>query len=382
MRGDWTAEDEEYMRMALALAARAKGRTSPNPMVGAVLVSEGRVVGRGYHRYAGGPHAEVYALREAGERARGATLYVNLEPCSHFGRTPPCADALIAAGVKSVVAAMEDPNPEVSGKGIARLMAAGIEVRTGLLRDRAERLNEVFIKYITRRLPFVALKCAMSLDGKIATWKGASRWITGEKARDFVHHLRDTYDAVMVGIGTVLQDDPQLTTRLKRGKGRNPLRIVVDSKLRIPLTSRVLTDTAVAPTLVVTTPDASPEKAEEIRARGAKIMRVEGGPSGVNLAALLRELGKIGVTSILIEGGGELNASAFLSGIVDKVYAFIAPKIIGGRGAITPVEGDGVEEVGDAIPLHFSTFRRLGGDLLIEAYVSNTGSGSDVHRTD
>src|SRR6185369_12601402 len=261
--------DDYYMRLALRLAERAAGRTSPNPMVGAVLVRGGKVIATGYHRKAGGPHAEIAALRRAGIKARGATLYLTLEPCSHYGRTPPCVDAVIAAGVKEVVAGMTDPNPLVAGKGFRRLRQAGIRVRSGVLEKESRALNEAFNNFITRRLPFVLLKLAATLDGKIATATGSSRWVTGGEARRFVHDLRNRFDAVMVGVGTVLADDPQLTCRIRGG--RNPVRIILDPRLRIPLKARVLNEPG--KTIVVAGESASREKQKALEKHGAEVCR-------------------------------------------------------------------------------------------------------------
>lgn len=265
------ASDNHYMQTALALAAKALGRTSPNPMVGAVIVKDGRIIGQGYHQKAGTPHAEIHALGEAGTAAEGATLYVTLEPCVHYGRTPPCADAIIRAGIKRVVIATEDPNPQVAGRGIYALQQAGIATTVGVKEREAKKLNEVFNKFITTGKPFIVLKCAMSMDGKIATRTGHSQWITGAEARLFGHPLRDRYDAIMVGMGTVLADDPLLTTRLPKGDGKNPLRIILDSKGRIPMESKVIADKS-APTLVAVTPQASEAKIAALEAAGVSVV--------------------------------------------------------------------------------------------------------------
>ncbi|WP_342669543.1 bifunctional diaminohydroxyphosphoribosylaminopyrimidine deaminase/5-amino-6-(5-phosphoribosylamino)uracil reductase RibD [Desulfovirgula thermocuniculi] len=366
--------DRYFMQMALDLARRGLGRTSPNPMVGAVVVKEGRVVGRGYHARAGAPHAEVNALREAGEQARGATLYVNLEPCCHYGRTGPCTEAILAAGVKRVVAAMEDPNPLVSGRGLERLRRAGVEVTVGVMEEEARRLNEVFIKYITTRRPFVVLKAAMSLDGKIATRTGESRWITGPEARLAAHRLRDRYDAVLVGINTVLRDDPSLTTRLPGGEGRDPVRVVVDSLARIPLHARLLTQKSPAPTIVAVTERAPAEKLRRLEEAGAQVLVIPGGPR-VDLAALMEELGRREITSVLVEGGGEVHASFLEGRLADKVVWFIAPLIIGGRKAPGPVGGEGFAWLGEAVRLRDVSLARCGEDLCLEGYIRYGGEG-------
>jgi diaminohydroxyphosphoribosylaminopyrimidine deaminase/5-amino-6-(5-phosphoribosylamino)uracil reductase len=366
-------DDESFIRRTLELAARARGLTSPNPLVGAVVVRDDRVVGEGYHRRAGLPHAEIEALQAAGEAARGATLYVNLEPCCHTGRTGPCTEAIIAAGVKRVVAAMVDPNPLVAGKGIARLREAGIDVAVGVMEDEARRLNEAFIKYVTARRPFVILKTAMSLDGKIATVTGESRWITGEAAREYVHQLRNTCDAVLVGIGTVLKDDPSLTTRLPEG-GRDPVRVILDSSARLPLAARVLNQDSEAPTLVATTEVAPAERLAALRQAGAEVLVCGRGPQ-VNLDLLLAELAAREIVSVLVEGGSTVNASFLLQGLVDKVVWFIAPRIIGGREALGPVGGSGIRRLARAIRLTETVVKQLGADLCVEGYPVYEGAG-------
>ncbi len=360
--------DEAFMRRALELAARARGKTSPNPLVGAVVVKDGAVVGEGYHRKAGEPHAEVHALEQAGSRARGATLYVNLEPCCHFGRTPPCTEAIIRAGIARVVAATLDPNPLVSGKGVARLREAGISVEVGVLEKEARRLNEVFFKYITTRLPFVTLKAALSLDGKIATAAGESKWITGEEARRFVHELRAQHDAVMVGIGTVLADDPSLTVRLVETE-RQPRRIVVDSRLRIPLESQLVRTAREVPTIVAAVAGlAPPEKKDALAARGVAVWELPGDQGRVDLGALAAALGRAEVTSVLLEGGATLNAAALAAKLVDKLVFFFAPLLIGGRDAPGPVGGEGVPRLEEAVKVAELEWRQVGRDLLVMGY--------------
>lgn len=357
------------MQLALELAAKARGRTTPNPMVGAVIVKDGRVVGRGYHAQAGTPHAEVHALREAGESARGATAYVTLEPCSHYGRTPPCADALIQAGVKRVVAAMEDPNPLVAGNGLARLREAGILTEVGLCEEAAQQLNEVFIKFITTKKPFILFKTAMTLDGKIATVKGQSQWITGEQARRWVHYLRDSYDAIMVGIGTVLADDPALTTRLPGQVTRDPIRVIVDTQARTPLESKILNQESVAPTMILVSEKAPQERVAALTQKGAKVILV---PSGTDqrleLTAVVDRLGQAGITSVLLEGGGQLAGSCFKAKLVDKVCWFVAPKIVGGHSAPGPVGDLGIDHMDKAITVGRISPRQIGEDFMIEGY--------------
>jgi len=372
--------DQEYMRLALDLAVRARGRTSPNPMVGAVVIRGGKIVGRGFHARAGLPHAEIEALREAGENARGATLYVSLEPCCHHGRTGPCTEAVIAAGVRRVVIAMRDPNPKVAGKGVARLREAGIEVVEDVLRDEAARVNEVFIKYITTGRPFVALKAAVSLDGRIATRTGDSRWITGPAAREYAHRLRDTYDAILVGLGTVLQDNPSLTTRLIDG-GRDPVRIVLDSMARLPVTARVLSGESPAPIVVATTDRASDARVAELERRGGWVIRCGGGPF-VDLEVLLRELAAREITSVLVEGGATVHASFLEAGLVDKLHWFVAPKIIGGVDAPGAVGGRGIDRVSEALCLERVRWLDLGHDVCIEGYPVSPRTGeSSVHTS-
>jgi len=371
-------EDQRYMRLALDLAHKARGRTSPNPMVGAILVKDGQVVGEGCHLCAGTPHAEVHAIADAGEKARGATLYVTLEPCSHHGRTGPCADSVIRAGIRRTVVAMTDPNPKVSGCGISRLRAAGIEVEEGVLAAEAAKLNEVFLKWISTRMPFGIMKAAMTLDGKIATYSGNSRWITGPAARERVHMLRDSSDAILVGIGTVLADDPELTVRLPGG-GQNPKRIVVDSMARTPLTSKIVND-GQAPTIIAVTAAAPEASVAALRGKGVEVLVLPRGETGVSLRDLFSLLGEREITSVLIEGGAAVNAAALAANVVDKVLTFIAPKIIGGKAAPGPVGGQGVDKLDEAFGLEDIDVEIIGQDLLVSAYVL-AREGRDVYRT-
>lgn len=360
--------DNYYMKMALELARRARGQTSPNPMVGAVVVRDGRIVGEGYHIKAGNPHAEVVAIKSAGERAKGSTLYVSLEPCCHYGRTGPCTEAILAAGIRRVVVAMTDPNPLVAGQGVSFLKQRGLEVTEGILEKEAGTLNEVFVKYITTRHPFVVLKAAMSLDGKIATSAGESKWITGPQARWAGHHLRHWYDAIMVGINTVLSDDPSLTARLPGEKGNDPVRVIVDSMARTPLKARILNQLSNSCTIVVVTEKAPYARIADLKKAGAEVLVVTGDTQRVSLPALMKELGLRGITSVLIEGGGEVNASALAGGIVDKIVWFIAPKIIGGREAPGPVGGQGVCRLAEASLIERLTVARCGDDICLEGY--------------
>jgi len=363
------AVDEQYMREALTLAAQARGRTSPNPMVGSVVVKDGQVVGRGYHVKAGLRHGEVAALEDAGPHAQGATLYVNLEPCCHYGRTPPCTKTVIAQGIRRVVAAVCDPNPLVSGKGMEELRRAGVEVKVGVLEEEAAHLNEMYFKYITTKRPFVLLKVAASLDGKIATVTGESRWITNERSRELVHQLRDEVDAVMVGINTVLRDDPLLTTRLPGGAGRDPIRIVVDSHLRTPPTAQMFMSSSSACTIIATTSQAPDERRAQLEARGARVLVVEGAGPRVPLSALMDQLGSLQITSLLLEGGGELHEAALRADIVDKVMFFLAPKLLGGRDAPPAIGGQGVAQLAQAVTLERVRVQMLDDDLLVEGYV-------------
>lgn len=352
------------MREALRIARNAEGRTSPNPLVGAVVVRDGRIIAEGWHRQAGTPHAEVHAMNMAGDLAKGATLYVTLEPCSHFGRTPPCANRIVDAGISRVVAAMSDPNPKVAGRGFDILRAAGIAVDVGILEAEAHKLNGVFIKWVTRRLPFVTMKFACSLDGKIATVDGESQWISGIESRRYTHHLRDINDAIMVGVGTVLADNPSLTTRLIDGK--NPVRVIVDSNARTPLESTVVNDKS-ARTIIAVTANAPADKINALKSRGIEVIITAG--ERVDLKRLMQELAAREITSVLVEGGGTIHFAMLRAGLVDKVMAFVAPKIIGGGNALTAVEGAGFAKLSDAVELKDITSTTLGDDILISGYV-------------
>lgn len=357
--------DEIFMREAIRIAKNALGRTSPNPLVGSVIVKDEKIIAEGWHRQAGTPHAEIHALNMAGDLASGATLYVNLEPCSHFGRTPPCAQKIVESGIKKVVAAMKDPNPKVAGRGFEALKSAGIEVEVGICEGEARKLNEVFIKWITKKLPFVTMKFASSLDGKIATSTGESQWISCFESRKFVHKLRDVNDAILAGVGTVLADNPSLTTRLIEGK--NPIRVIVDSNARIPLNSKVLTDKS-ARAIIATTKNVPSDKISALKALGAEIITAGDGER-VDLRTLMKKLAEMEITSVLVEGGGQINFSMLKAGLVDKIYGFIAPKIIGGSKSLTAVEGEGFLNLSDTIALNNFTSERLGEDILISGYV-------------
>jgi diaminohydroxyphosphoribosylaminopyrimidine deaminase / 5-amino-6-(5-phosphoribosylamino)uracil reductase len=360
--------DEKYMRLALRLAEKARGRTSPNPMVGAVVVKDGRVIARGYHKRAGEPHAEAIALRKAGGAAKGATLYVTLEPCSHTGkRTPPCSPLVIQSGVKRVVSAMIDPNPKVSGGGLKALRTAGVEVIAGVLEADAKKLNEVFIKHVTKKAPFVTLKIAQTLDGKIATASGESKWITGKAAREWGHRLRDQHDAILVGINTVLKDDPSLTARI--AGGRDPLRVIVDSALRISLQARVIAQRSAAGTIVATLANAPKHKMKKLQAAGAEIVLVKSDKGRVDLRDLMRKLGRMDIMSVLVEGGAEIHASALKSGIVDKVVLFIAPTLMTGIDSVCSVGGSSPKKLAQTVSLENITTRFVGKDIMVEGYI-------------
>ena len=366
----WSATDRKFMRYALELAAQARGHTSPNPLVGAVIVREGEIVGAGYHQKAGEAHAELHALDQAKGLADGATMYVTLEPCCHWGRTPPCTEAVIQAKLADVFVAMEDPNPRVAGNGIRQLEEAGIRVEVGLCEDESRQLNEVFIKHITTKHPFVILKSAISLDGKIATASGESQWITSEASRLKGHEVRAQVDAILVGIGTVLEDDPSLTVRLPERENEDPVRIVVDSRGNTPIGAKVFNPESGARTLIAVTEDAPAEKIEAFEAAGADVLIVAKKAGRVCLGALMRELGQRGITSVLIEGGGEINAAALQAGIVDKLMFFIAPKLIGGKDAPGPIGGVGIGRLVEALELRDVKMTQIGADFLIEGYLS------------
>lgn len=355
------------MRRALELAKLGIGAVNPNPLVGAVIVRKGEIIGEGYHKAYGGPHAEVNAFNNAVEDVRNAHMYVTLEPCSHYGKTPPCAKAIVEKGIKKVTISMMDPNPLVSGKGIEILKNNGIEVEVGLLEEESRKLNEIFIKYITTKEPFCIMKTASTLDGKIATVTGDSKWVTNEKSREYVHYTRHRLSAIMVGVDTVIKDNPSLTTRLKDTKGRNPLRIIVDSSARIPFDSKVFKEEG--RTIIATTEKASKDKLNSIKELGGEIIITPLKEDRVDLNFLMKRLGEEKIDSVLLEGGGTLNYSALRAGIVDKVMTFIAPKIIGGALAKTPVAGEGIEFMKDAINLKDINITRFDDDILIEGYL-------------
>ena len=372
-------EEQKYLRRAISLAKKGLGWVNPNPLVGAVIVKNGRIIGEGYHAYYGGPHAEVTALENATESVKGATLYVTMEPCSHHGKTPPCTDAIIKNGIRKVVVGMKDPNPLVNGKGLKILADAGIDVKAGIEEAVVLRMNELFIKYIVTGRPFCTLKTAMTLDGKIATVENASKWISCEDSRRHVHELRQQYSAVMVGINTVLYDDPLLNTRRIRKKSKDPLKIIVDSSGKIPMEAKVL---KMNPQLVVlaTTDKMDMKKKKDLERLGVQVLVCPQKEEKVDLGTLMFSLGKMGINSVLLEGGSTIAFSALMNGIVDKVVSFIAPKIIGGADAPSPVGGTGLSSMEDAIGVNDWNYRKIGSDILIEGYIRNKNFKSLPHR--
>lgn len=358
------------MKMALSLAEKGRGYTSPNPMVGAVVVRDGKVVGKGWHKVVGGAHAEVNALDDARSLAKDATLYVTLEPCHHEGRTPPCTKKILNSGVKRVVVAMDDPNPDVRGGGNAFLKENGIEVISGICEAEAKKQNEIFIKFVSSKQPFVILKCAATLDGRLATRTGDSKWISGPKSRTFVHEIRHMVDGILVGINTVQNDDPSLTTRLENIQGRDPIRIILDTHLSIDEHARVFQLDSEAETLIITGSTPPEEKKARLSALGAKVIETVGKNGRIDLNALMNELGKRDISSLLIEGGGSVIASAFKSGIVDKVHFFYGPKILGGDDGIPMCSGPGPELMKNSLPVKEIRVRRFDDDVMIEGYVN------------
>ena len=364
-------DDEKYMQMALDLALKGEGRVNPNPLVGAVIVKDHKIIGSGWHQKFGGLHAERNALAAATESAEGATMYVTLEPCCHYGKTPPCTEAILERGIKRVVIGCLDPNPLMAGKGAAILRKNGLEVETDVLQRECEKINQVFFYYIKNKLPYVVMKYAMTLDGKIATVAEESRWVSGVEARLQTHRLRNKYAAIMVGIGTVLIDDPLLTCRIP--EGRNPVRIICDTNLRTPLESKIVQTAAEVPTILATT--RSEKEAAAYLEKGCQIITVPLSGNHIDLNYLMTELGKMGIDSILLEGGSTLNFSALEAGIVNKVQAFIAPKIFGGVSAKTPVGGWGIEKILECIRLENVNVEKFGKDILLEGDVMQNVHG-------
>lgn len=365
-------DDQKYMQMALDLAIKGEGYTSPNPMVGAVVVKDGQVVGAGFHEVVGGPHAEVNAIDAAGKHAAGATLYVTLEPCNHTGRTPPCTRKILDAGISRVVVAMPDPNGNVVGGGLAFLKQHGLEVVCGVCEAQARKLNEAFITYVTTGLPFVIAKCAATLDGRIATRSGDSKWVTGAAARRYVHRLRHAVDAIMVGINTVRKDDPSLTTRREDRKGKDPARIILDTQLSISPHAKVLRQDSAADTILVAAQTVAQGKKAIFDKAGVRVIEAPLKHGQIDMAALMPQLSDMGISSLLIEGGSQVLGSAFRAGIVDKVQFFFAPKILGGDDGIPICSGPGAELMGQCIGLKDIVVQRFDDDVLIEGYVDKS----------
>ena len=359
--------DEYYMRIALALAEKGRGKVSPNPMVGAVIVKENRIIGSGYHMKYGEAHAEVNAFNAVTEDTKGSVLYVTLEPCSHYGKTPPCVDMIIEKGIKRVVIGALDPNPLVAGKGIKKLIDSGIEVRVGTLEKECREINKVFLKYIVEKKPYVILKSAMTLDGKIATASGESKWITSKESRMAGHNLRNKYAAIMVGVNTIIADNPQLTCRIEGGK--NPRRIIVDTRLRIPLDAYVVNDEYIYNTVIATTERADKNKLLKLKSRGIEILVCPVKQEKVDLQYLMKVLADLNIDSVLIEGGAELNFSSLQDNIVDEINFFIAPKIIGGVNAKSAIGGEGVQRLIDTFKLENIQISMIEDDICLKGTV-------------
>ena len=366
--------DKDYMMLALDLAKKGNGYTSPNPMVGAVVVKNGQIIGTGYHQFFGGPHAEVYALDEAADNAKDATLYVTLEPCNHIGKTPPCTEKIINSGIRKVFVAMQDPNPNVKGGGIDALQNHGIEVSVGLCENQARQLNEYFIKYSQSGIPFVILKYAATLDGMLCTQTGDSKWITNARSREYVHQIRHSVDAIMVGIGTIQNDDPSLTTRLDNMESpKDPIRIILDTHLKISPMARILNLQSAAKTVIITGSEPSPQQKASLNKQGVEIFVSPRKNDRIDLSTLMRTLGSMGIMSVLIEGGGTVIASAFRERIVDKVLCFFGTKILGGNDGVSICQGPGPKKMSDALLLHQIKVHRFEDDVMIEGMIHSNG---------
>ncbi len=361
--------DKYFMETALHLAVKGMGYTSPNPMVGAVIVKNGKVVGSGYHHALGEAHAEVNAINEAGIAAKSATLFVTLEPCNHTGRTPPCTEKILKAGIHRVVVAMKDPNPDVIGGGIGYLKDQRVDVTLGVCEDAAKKLNEAYIKYITTKRPFVIVKCAATLDGRIATRTGDSRWVTGEESRKFVHRLRHAADAIMVGVDTIKRDNPCLTTRLNDIRGVDPKRIILDTNLSIPENAKVLRLDSDSGRFIITGISVSTDKKAEVEKKNVKVIPSAVKNGRIDIDLLMDQLGAMGIASILIEGGGQVIGSALRARIVDKIIFFYAPKILGGDDGVPICGGPGPFSMNECIPVSNIDVRRFGEDVMIEGYI-------------
>lgn len=360
--------DEIFMKKVLRLARRGLGSTSPNPVVGALVVKNGQIISSGYHRKAGAPHAEIEALSMAGERAKGSTLFVNLEPCNHYGRTPPCTKAILESGIKRVVVGIADPNPNVTGGGCKFLRSKGVEVKYGVLEEECTRLNEVYIKYVKKGKPFVILKGALTLDGWIATKIGNSKWITNEKSRKFVHSLRKKVDAIMVGVETIIADNPLLSPYLTRNSAPDPVRVIADTNLRVPLESRVFNSGTSALTVIASGSNVSRTKRKRVEGLGARVINCQMRDGRIDLADLLDKLAEMSIGSVLVEGGGTIFGSIIREGLVDKFYIFLAPKILGGNNGIPFTRGPGCDTIKDCLSLKVLMVRRFDDDIMIEAY--------------
>ncbi|WP_042273676.1 bifunctional diaminohydroxyphosphoribosylaminopyrimidine deaminase/5-amino-6-(5-phosphoribosylamino)uracil reductase RibD [[Clostridium] dakarense] len=359
-----------YMNLALELAKKGKGRVNPNPMVGAVIVKENKIIAQGYHEEYGNNHAEINAINNAKENLDGSTMYVTLEPCSHYGKTPPCVEKIIENKIAKVVIASLDPNPLVSGKGVKKLVDAGVEVVTGILDYENKKLNEVFMKYIVKKVPFVIMKSAMSLDGKISTRTGESKWISCDESRMSVHKLRNEVMGILVGVNTIIQDDPELTCRLKDGK--SPIKIIVDSNLRIPENSKVIKDAHNHRTIIITTSSAKESMVKELESKGVEIIMAKLKDNRADLSDMMEKLGQLNIDSILLEGGATFNFSAIEEGIVDKIQVYIAPKLIGGKLSKTPIGGNGIDKLKDAYKIRDMNVQMVGEDILIEGYLNES----------
>lgn len=360
--------DERFMRHALSLARRGLGSTSPNPVVGALVVKGDRIIGSGYHKRAGAPHAEVEAIAKAGNGTRGATLYVTLEPCHHYGRTPPCTKAILESGIRTVVVGIGDPNPHVEGGGAEFLRAQGVEVRCGVLEEKCARANEAYIKCVTQGKPFMIVKGALTLDGWIATRTGNSKWITNEKSRGFVHTLRKISDAIMVGVETVIADDPRLTPYLRKGPAPDPIRVIVDTNLRVPLTSRILTGETSTLTCIAAGSKVSTAQKKRVEGLGARVISCKEKDGQVDLEDLLDRLAKMSVCSVLVEGGANLFTSIIGKRLVDKYYLFLAPKLLGGDNGVPFIRGEGCDIIKNCVELKLARVKRFDDDIMVEAY--------------
>lgn len=353
---------EQFMKRAIHLARKGIGYTNPNPAVGAVIVKDGRVIGEGFHEAYGGLHAERNAFKNCTEDPQGSELYVTLEPCCHYGKTPPCTEAIMEHGISRVYVGNMDPNPKVAGRGVQILREHGIQVETGIMEEECRKLNEIFFHYISHDTPYVALKYAMTLDGKIAVKTGESKWITGQEAREHVHMLRHKYAAILAGIGTVLCDDPMLNARVKHGN--NPVRVICDSRLKIPLSSKIVQSARVIPTIVAACERT--KKAEKLEELGCRVLICPEKKGHLDLMELFRALREEKLDSVLVEGGADINDSVIRTGAVKKIYAYVAPKLFGGKHARSPVEGEGIERISDAVILDGPEITKMGGDLLLE----------------